>query len=364
MDISKYLLLLCPIHVAMIFSKMDILSGYIFVKHIQYILISTVFIAVSSISRYCSLDCVKLYKVMRVLLYLCLIFIVFQLLGIGKTFTTLINEYGIFNYGFRIGGPLIWSYELGFFLVPFIFSITAYMIIGSFTFKYCLLLLSCILITILTQSKSTYLNIVFNILIFMGYFSFRTIVTFKFNKKILFIALLFIFFFSAIILYIRDNVDNFEHIHRFFSGLIQGGLDASTRSRIRQISMIQHTIENNILFGYPFGEVHIENAYAYSLYRFGLVGLTLYLLLILFIIKRNYSIVRAFFKCNVSIEGKAISIGFLAFSISVITTSLSNLPLEAATKLGYLFWSLHAMYYAAANMELSKFKHVLIKPRR
>ncbi|RZF79181.1 hypothetical protein EXT46_14915 [Pseudoalteromonas sp. CO325X] len=237
--------------------------------------------------------------------------------------------------GFRIGGPLEWSYIFAFCITPVLIMAIHETIRregGTLSLILALLLMGTLL---LSQSKSAYLATFCTLLLYLC-FSF---LNYRSNKLLITLVTLSA---CALTYTFITFSDQFAHIWGFIDSLESGQSDASTKARLNQISLIALTVENSILMGYPIIYENIENGFAHYLYFYGLIGLTAYLAFIGSFWFDCYYKCRQFFLMQ---KGKnmGLHLGILAFATVVPIYALSASPTDSH-KGAYFFFSLMAFY--------------------
>ncbi|WP_228197978.1 hypothetical protein [Poseidonibacter antarcticus] len=139
----------------------------------------------------------------------------------------------------------------------------------------------------------------------------------------------------------------FSHLVNALSAYSDGNSDVSTKTRLKQLSSIWITLDNNMLLGTPLDvDLIIENAYGHYLYYYGIFGLLNLLLLIFFIIIKLYLNLKFIFKNTIDIRHRSIGISMFLSGFSLLIFSLAGSPLDA-NKSSYLFLLILGMYSAA-----------------
>ncbi|WP_152968294.1 O-antigen ligase family protein [Pseudoalteromonas sp. P1-25] len=251
------------------------------------------------------------------------------------------NREAIGRLGFRIGGPLVWSYSLGFILLPVVFLAFTNMFKGIASKQLWLLFTLLILIILAGQSKAAYLAYMTNFLFFC-YLGFK----YGRGKTMLSIFVLLILFLSMLIAYVVANLEDFGNIERFVSSITSNANDASTQTRLNQLSYIALTLDNNPYLGYPLEYVIIENGYGYYLYNYGLLGLLTYLGVLIYFFYKAWVSVRLVHFTDYDQRGKSVSLAYFSLILGAVVFSLANSPLDGH-KVAYFFWTLSGLYYGA-----------------
>ena len=339
-------------YVFSILSKFDFINVQILLGHFRYLAYFFIFLFTYNIAINLGIGLKELYLPILYLGVLTMIFVLLQLLipdlilKLGIT-----NREAIGRLGFRIGGPLVWSYSYGFVLLPIIFLIFSKMFKGAAN-KWHWLFFIVLLLTILAgQSKAAYLAYIINF-IFFCYLGFR----YGKSKTMLSIVILLFLFIAMLVTYVIANLDDFGNIERFVSSVTSNGEDASTQTRLNQLSYISLTLENNPFLGYPAEYVVIENGYGYYLYNYGLFGLFYYLLLLIYFFCKSLSTIKIVHNLDASEEGRSVSLAYFSIVLGAVIFSLANSPLDGH-KVAYFFWTLSGLYFGALRVDLSEFKN-------
>lgn len=325
-------------------SKVSFLNEQIFLAHFRYFAYLLVFLSCFNLAVHYGVRLADLVGVLLASGCLVAVFVLAQMIAPGFVFLEWVSNRGVASYhGMQIGGPFVWSYTFGFALVPIVFMLVNFVQKGCSTWLELMLLSILFLMVLLGQSKAAYIAYVSLgcLLCFLG---------FKFGKpknawRILAFVVIFIVSSAVFIAY---NIEEFGNIMRFYNAIESGRVDASTQTRLSQISVIKYTIENNVLMGYPIEHVVIENAYGYYLYYYGLVGLVCYFFVMMYFVLKNWQLVKVIHAFNLSDRAKALSLGMFAFSLAVPLFSLANSPLDGH-KAAYYFWTLMGFYFGAAR---------------
>lgn len=322
-----------------ILSKVHFLELNLIINHLRYFGYFIVFVLVYNIGLLLNIKLGDIKKAYYLISFLSLLFISLQLIYPSSGLVTIISKKPAIDYlGFRVGGPLEWSYIYSFVVIPLIFI--ALFDFQSRTIKYTHVILAFLILisVILTQSKAAYLSFFFS---FFLYIAFTLKIKRELHRKLRGILMVLGIGLILLILY---SGDNFLHIYNFLTYITGEGSDGSTATRLNQLQLLRLTLENNILLGYPVKSRVIENAYGHYLYYYGLVGLLSYLLLLIFFSYRIYRTInlRHYHK------DLGIQIAVLIFAMSTFLLSVSSSPLDAH-KSSYLFFMIVALYFAAMN---------------
>lgn len=344
-SISIFLIFLFVIFFFTVLSKLEFINIQIALAHFRYLAYFGVFTISYNIAKRFNITLGLMRKALFLLLFAILLFVVIQLVFpefIVKLGIT--NKVGIDRLGIRIGGPFVWSYSYGFALLPIFYMIYSSLIKGNASLKL-FFLLNFILLTILAgQSKAAYLAYIINFIFFIP-------LSYKYgNKKYVNFVVLFLLFMGGLLVsYIVANLEEFGNIHRFVSALSNEETDASTQTRLNQLSYIENTIKENILLGYPIEYVVIENGYGYYTYYYGLIGLFSYLSLLAFLFYKTLKMVIASHKSkSFSSNDQTVLMGYLSFIIGAVIFSLANSPLDGH-KVAYFFWTLSGLIWGSVS---------------
>ncbi|GEM_PF-5629919 len=338
-SVSLVLIAFFSLLLASALAKSTFLDVRLLMAHFRYLAYFLIYVGLYNYITRRPLPGTSFIKGVIFLALIILIFIIVQLLQPSLVEPLGIsNRHGIDHLGFRIGGPMVWSYGLAFILIP----IYSYILISIFI---CLKLRDALffLVLVLTilggQSKAAYLAITFCalILLFLSGFLVNTSRIVKINAL----------FFTCLLLigsFVFINLDSFGNIARFAETLSGSGVDASTQTRLNQLSHLEYTIENNIWLGYPKHYVVIENAYGYYFYNYGILGLLGYFLVMAFIFLRSWRLFFIFKKKYGDSPLTKLSAAALCFAFSAFVFSLANSPLDGH-KTAYFYWSFFAIYF-------------------
>lgn len=322
-----------------VLSKMSFINTQIILAHFRY---SSYFIIYLGVYNFAFVSRITSKEFEKILLFVggsVVVFVIVQLVAPDYiTILGITNREGVDHLGFRIGGPLVWSYALGFVLMPAILYVM-YRLIFRFEFRLFFLLMLLLLIILGGQSKASYLALLLCIGLVMM-FSYRLVsVRRGFTLSLIVIGLLIL-----LVGYVVANLEEFGNIARFANAISSGQADASTNTRLSQLSMIQITFENNFLFGYPLYYRVIENAYGYYLYNYGFVGLVLYGIIMTLISVKSWKIFFTVLSSKNSSVSVVLAASMACYSLCPFVFSLANSPLDGH-KTAYFFWSCFAAYF-------------------
>lgn len=323
-----------------IFSKVSFVDVRMFASHMRY---AAYFVLYFSLFNFVLSSSLSVDDVGRGLVVMSLFIVIFvagqflapeavQALGVS-------SRDAIDHHGIRIGGPIIWSYGLGFVVMPMLLYLM-YRLVAGFSVSFFVLFLILLLMLVGGQSKATYLVIMMN-LVLLIFVSSRFV---SFQRSVsLFAAVLF--FSICIVVYIAINLEEFGNLARFHSAVSSGEADVSTKSRLYQLSFISITLEYNPWFGYPLHYQIIENAYGYYLYNYGLLGLILYFTIMLLVAVKSWKIFFVVSKREPNMNAVCLTAAAACHSLSPFVFSLANSPLDGH-KTAYFYWSFFAIYFA------------------
>lgn len=330
------------IFVFSLISKLEFINTQILLGHFRYLAYFSIFLLTYNLAVNFNITLENLYLPIIYVGLLVIVFVIAQLIApevILKLGIT--NREAIGRLGFRIGGPLVWSYSLGFILLPVVFLVFTNMFKGIASKGLWLFFTLLILIVLAGQSKAAYLAYMTNFLLFC-YLGFK----YGRGKTMLSIFVLLILFLSMLIAYVVANLEDFGNIERFVSSITSNANDASTQTRLNQLSYIALTLDNNPYLGYPLEYVIIENGYGYYLYNYGLLGLLTYLGVLMYFFYKAWVSVKLVNIPSYDQRGKSVSLSYLSLVLGAVVFSLANSPLDGH-KVAYFFWTLSGLYYGA-----------------
>ncbi|WP_018415241.1 hypothetical protein [Teredinibacter turnerae] len=340
-SISILLILLFAIYLFSILSKFLFIDLRLALAHFRYLAYFIVYFCLFNISVNTNLNVYTLNKALIILSISIIVFILAQfIIPDSVKLLGVTNRDAIGRLGFRVGGPIVWSYGLAFVLTP----VVSYLLVLNLYKVHIsglLLLLVLLLIILGGQSKAAYLSFILTSLIIIGIIFGSRLVG---NKKKFVIAIAFLLFVGGVSMFIASHLESLGNIARFVSALEGDGVDASTQTRLSQLGFIKLSLENNILFGYPEYYLIIENAYGYYLYNYGIIGLISYLLVMLGIWYKSWAICLSVLKEKANISIVFLSIAAVCFATSAFVFSLASSPLDGH-KTAYFFWSFYALYF-------------------
>jgi hypothetical protein len=345
--ITIYLVLLlgCIIFITTL-SKLHFIDYQLFFNHLRFFAYSFILFLSFSLNRFFSLNQNELKVVLSVVFFFVLLFLLFQYLKPDSTIIQLVTKRKLIDFsGFRVGGPFDWSYIFAFCSIPFIFCFLHgavrqensifFNTIGVLTF----------FVFFLSQSKSAYIAF---FLLFISWFIFN-LYNYKNNLKLIAVCTFFVF---VVVVFVFSNLDMFSHFLNFIDSYSTGDTDASTTTRLNQISNINITLNNNFLMGTPNLYIVIENAYAHYLYNYGLLGLFCFISLFLFLFCDAVFKVK---KMNARNQGRdlGVYIGICCFIFSVFIFNLASSPVDA-NKSSYFFFFIYGCYLSVFSSEMAR----------
>lgn len=325
-----------------IIAKLSFLDGRLIGAHWRYLAYGVIFISAYNLSAQYGLKLVTLEKATFLGFLLIIVFVLAQAvqpeMGILHSIS---NRRLIGHLGVQVGGPFVWSYSLGHFLILICFTLLARLWLGATSASSKLLLLVCLLFIALSQSKAVYLA--FAILAFC-----LVVMVMSYRAHANRAALLGWLAICALLAGLTVSISGVElgNIDRFLESLAAGGIDASTQTRLNQIAVVGETINHNPWVGYPVHYLVIENAYAHYLYYFGIAGLLTYVSVLACICVANWRILHMTFADARLTRLRPFALGLLAYSAATIILSLAYAPLDGH-KTGYVFWFLLGCYHGA-----------------
>jgi O-antigen ligase len=327
--------------------KLPYIDGRLLATHWRYLAYAAVFISAYNLSAQYKLSVTTLEKILVSALLLILLFVLAQAIQPNLPILRYISNRPIIgNLGVQIGGPFVWSYSLGHFLILVAFLLFARLWLGPPRFIHASLLAACLVLVALSQSKAVYLAF---FVLFSAFFAFtlgaRKIVR---HSKFLLPLAITLGLAASVFAYFGPELGN---IARFIDSMSAGGVDASTQTRLNQIGAVTQTIAANPWFGYPTSHLVIENAYGHYLYYFGLIGLIVYFFVLAAICFVNYRIMRISFELVQMKQLRPLGIGFLAYSVSTVILSLAYAPLDGH-KSAYVFWFLLGCYHGVVRQAM------------
>ena len=293
-------------------------------EYVRPLINSTLLISAFCIGKATKIDAPKLRKILNTVLLICVIFIFLQLVVPDNPIIKSVSPRTIFgNLGIWIGGPFIWSYSFGVFLL-IIYSMYLFDVFNGKSMRFQILVFTIIIfLMIFTQSKAVYLSAMFITLLAVVYKCSYRLNTLFLKRLILLLTAI-----TVLCVYIfLEHLENLGNIARFVNFLITREVDASTASRLAQLEKIHLVTFVDWLFGAPSTGYEIENTYGYKLVNFGLLGVTTLLLQLTFI----FLIALKMFRWVPASEYFA----FFALSVSLPIFMLGSIPLDGP-KIGYL----------------------------
>src|SRR5690606_9177682 len=140
-----------------IWSKPEFVSFRIVFYHLRYISYLAVYVLAYNLALKARLDSKKLLQIMNTLGFATLVFVIAQILVPDLIDKTGISNRSVSDFlGIRIGGPMIWSYSLGFILTPIVFGLFG-RVMFAFSLRLSILLIALLIIVVGGQSKASYL---------------------------------------------------------------------------------------------------------------------------------------------------------------------------------------------------------------
>lgn len=342
-QLAKLLLAFSVVLLSTIVFKVGMISEHVLVTHLRFFAYTAVFIFVYSATRRLSICPEHIVSASSWIVTLVLCFIALQFADLFPSFLQAISARTPYTWqGIQIGGPIVWSYGLGFLLLPVLYFFLTKLVLERFSLKIAIFIVLISTILIFTQSKAVYLAITLTLATFLIMMFFRR----KIRGKEIVIAGVFALLSFISVFLVSTNLEHFGNILRFLSAIQEGELDASTQSRAYQLSFAFGVLVINPLFGAPEERVIIENAYGFYLYNFGLTGLFVYVGVIFALLLAHWRIVQYMKIHSFSTDARALSIGMFMYVLGSVAISLANSPLDGH-KSSYLFWTLNALYFAS-----------------
>ena len=325
-----------------IFTKFQLIVSFgNYIDYFRYLIYFFIIFISYNLAISMKISILSVKKMIFNLYYFSLIFLLLQIITYSNGIVQVINPRPLINYkGLQIGGPFVWSYSFGFFLILVFFLYMGELFFKKHSVYNFIHLFIVTFLLIFTQSKAIYLTLLF----LFFFFLFHSLFIFRMNliKKLKYLSLSFTLLIIFIFIFIF-NIDSFGNILRFIEGFNSGNADASTATRLKQLSYIFNIPDMKLLFGFPEFKITIENAYGYYLYSFGIVGLFMYIILLISINYQNYLIMRNSF-IGKNTDLKILTLGFFCFSMSILFLSLGSAIIDGH-KTGYLFWTIMGLYY-------------------
>lgn len=322
--------------------KLNIMENIsMLITHFRYLIYAFILIVAYNIGLKLSIN-EKEFIILIKSIYISIIFFLIIQYFSNNMFTSTISNREIISYmGIQVGGPFIWSYALGFFFIFGYFYMFLKFVFKTYDFYILINFLVLCIILIFTQSKAVYISIFLLSLITLFFinFTYKVTITSKIRINII-VSILFL----SLIMIIINNLDQLYNISRFIDYFETGDVDASTTTRLNQLSNIYASLQSNLFFGQPLYNIVIENAYGYYLYNFGIIGFICYITVLVIINYLNYKI----FKYYNEINNKEMII--ISYSMYMLTLSIFIFSLAASIldghKMAYLFWFILGLYYS------------------
>ena len=337
LPLQSWLLFSCGMVLfATIFSKVSFIEPLMVINHTRFFAYAVVYCLAYNIALHSKLTLHELRAALYVLVILLLMFTLLHIVSPESFVVKIQTPRAAIDYtGFRIGGPLEWSYIFAFVITPVLLMALHETFRGEAGLLGVLVGFSLLMIVALSQSKSAYLA-TFTALFLYACFS---LLNYRSNKLLLISMAISL---VAITYLLFAFSEQFAHIWGFIESVESGQSDASTKARLNQISLISLTIDNALLTGYPVIYENIENGYAHYLYFYGVIGLTTYLVFMAAFWLDSY------YRCKLSFAKQnglkiGLPIGMLAFTTVAPIYALSASPIDSH-KGAYFFFSVMALY--------------------
>lgn len=284
----------------------------------------------------------RMVKVLVSIYWAQIAFCVIQFFIPESQFVKYFSYRGVFDYlGPRIGGTFEWSYSLAMFLTPF-FVYFFLMWANTSKLKYLVSLVICCVVIVAGQSKTAIVSSFFALcLLFVLCAGWRQ----KIFRKLLLAAIVISGLVIGLIAKVSKGVE-LEHLNSAISMLYsRGTLDPSAAYRLEQLNIAFNGFLANLVFGDPRAyEITIENAYMDYAFRYGLPCLALYLVLMIYVMYKAYSLIQNVVKHKEALGYKVASLligvcmTFLVFPIYAVSYSPSD-----AHRLSFWFYFLLAL---------------------
>lgn len=232
-------------------------------------------------------------------------------------------------------GSFAQTYQFGYvLLLPLVMSFIFWLKLGGV--KRLLLFMLFLVTLLLTQSKSMYVCAVLCIIVSI----FLPVLYRKRSDviKILFFVLLIVsLFYTIYITYYEVVKQILDYAFMGFDAMLRG---KSNSLRLRSEQLIW-ALENNDLWlfggGIGKGEIMLESFYSLYFYRYGIVGMLIYVVMVMIIAKNAYTIARKEEKSNLRISIFYYSL-FVFYLITPV--ALSSSCHQDTTKISFLFYGL------------------------
>lgn len=352
-NMGYYLLGFACIFIFTIISKLSFIDFKGMINHARFLAYAVIFCFSYNIAKNINLSEQQLIKSLYLLASLLILFVCMHVAIPNNAFVSSQTPRAAIDYtGFRIGGPLEWSYIFAFTLTPILILGIDQFLRGKKKVSLFILVSALFVIVMLAQSKAAYLATIV-VLFLYTCFSFL-----HYKKNALLISIIVFVLSIAVYSFIAFS-EQFAHIWGFIEGLQSGQSDASTRARVNQISTIEITLENAILTGYPIVYKIIENAYGHYLYYYGVIGLITYISFICVLWLDTYYKTKWVF---LSRNGKdtSLALGMLAFITALPIYALSSSPTDAH-KASYFFFTLFGIYFGVFDLYKDKLNSLQLK---
>lgn len=276
----------------------------------------------------------------------------FQFLRVEDTLMELYTKYHNIK-SYRIAAPFTNPYDYAFMMTFFII----YFLICTLylSWKYLFLFLFSLIMFILPQSRSVAIGLLFAFFIITP--SILTLINFKNKKNIIYKN-----YFYYIMLYITVVVvflssipyllENFSYLTNQFVKLIESGdVGNSAGSRIEQILFAFNKASNIFIMFLGNGPSKIEmefveSMYVYQFYRYGLVGIILYFIYVIFLsVKLSWNLLKVIEKKSYEyVLFLTILIWFLSLPVFFIGNNFTE-----QVRTSFFFYSLLGIIAARAT---------------
>jgi hypothetical protein len=334
------LLVTLAITILTLLSKSEFVSIGMLINHLRYLAYAVVFIFSYNLAIKMKVKSKTLSDILFNVSFITILFIALQLIVPDFFLVKLLTKKPALDYlGFRIGGPLEWSYVYCFCMMPTIFmGMHQFVRKEGRKWNYFVTILV-LFAFLLSQSKAAYISLI----LFMAIWIVFSIYLYKRNYR-LFVGLFIFLILSSGFVYVFWDL--FAHVIGF---LKNRGVDGSTTNRLHQFEVVRLTLENNLIFGFPTRYIVIENAYMHYLYNYGVLGLTNYIILFgCFFIDACLRLKKIVSNRNGNDVG--LYIGMVSFAGSVFIYALGASPTDA-NKASYFFYFIYGVFIATSKTD-------------
>lgn len=327
-----------------IVSKLDFIDFRLILSHIRYLSYFVVFAVSVNLAFRSRMTIEHLWAVILFISAAIMAFILLQILFPGNVMVATVTNRAASDWlGYRIGGPFVWSYALAFCLIPVFATLFAKSLMQPFSYFRVAFLILISAVIFGGQSKAAYLAYGLIALFVPMLCVLRgsrpgTIISLGF----MYLSLL------ALSSFMLNNLSDFGNIARALQSLADGTFDASTQTRLNQLSLAMVTVDRNLLFGHPEEHIIIENAYGHYLFTFGLVGLMVFIALLsrlAFLVSAELRWLRQY---DVGGQYVPLAVGMLMFVLSVFVFSVGSSPIDGH-KTSYYFWALLGAFFGVVQ---------------